>query len=184
MSLPALSFQNPPTRKQITRLFSGPTGRKIVHEAGHALMSAKFAAQPTFTLTQSPKAPDRPYGIMLALDSYRLNRFRYGRRYEDEIRDLREPLCLLGGPAAEMLLYPGSVLTDQADITRAQALLRQRGYDATPADIGLYLKRITGELQTWDGETLLADLMMGIAIAYLRHKALPQAVFPGLEGLN
>ncbi len=185
MSLPALSKpssdQNLPTRKQVVRLFNGPTGRKIVHEAGHAFMAAKFAAQPTFTIAQSPKAPDRPHGIMLALHPYRLSRVRYGRRYEDEIKGIKEALCLLGGLAAEMLLYPGGMVTDHADITRAQELLEQRGYGATQADIDLCLKRITAELQTWHGEELMADLMMGIAMAYLQHKTLPQAVIPGLN---
>ncbi len=185
MNLPALSKplsdQDLPTRKQLVRLFNGPTGRRIVHEAGHAFMSAKFAAQPTFTLAQSRKHPERPCGIMLALDPYRLNRVRYGRRYEDSVEGLKEPLCLLAGPAAELLLYGCCDVVTHDDITRAQELLEQRGYAANPADINLHLKRLTGEFLTWQGESLLAELMAGIAVAYLEHRVLPKAVFPGLN---
>ncbi len=181
MNLPAISNQNLPTRKQLTRLFNGPTGRKIVHEAGHGLLNAKFAKQPTFILPQSPKAPDRPHGIMLALDSYYLNRVRFGRRYEDRMKDLRDPLCLLAGPAAEMLFYGACRVTTHDDIARAQELLEKKGYGATLADINIHLKHITAEFQTMAGEALLADLVMGISVAYLQHKVLPLAVFPGLN---
>jgi len=188
MNLPALSKplsdQDLPTRKQLTRLFNGPTGRKIVHEAGHALMAAKFAAQPTFTLAQSRKHPERPHDINMALDPYYLSRFRYGGRYEDEMKGIREPLCLLGGVAAEQYLYPGCEVMDYADLARAKGLLERRGYSATRADIDQYLKHVKAEFQTLQGEALLADLMMGLILAYRQHRVVPRAVITGIENLN
>lgn len=176
-----LSDQGLPTGGQLIRLFDSNIGRRLVHEVGHSLMLAKFGQMPVYAYPQSPKAPDRPKALRVRLDTGFLDHFRYGPLNEEVLKELRAPLCLLAGPAAELLFYGDCMVTTHDDVTRAKALLEECNYGVTTDNINQHLKHIWAEFETLPGEALFADMLMGLCQAYLEYRVVPQAVFSGLN---
>jgi len=173
-----------PTVRKFTRLLKGPTGRQIVHEAGHAMMCLKYAENPVCLLPKSRRHPDRPETFNLNLDKYFFNRFRYGKLYEDMLKELREPLCLLAGPVAEMLFYGDHKIGKYNDISLAQDLLSDVNQGATMDDINDHIEEIRSELYTKQGKVLLSSLVIALAQAYNQYRVVPKVIIKGLECLN
>jgi hypothetical protein len=93
------------TEGQLTKIFNSFAGRQLVHEVGHGVMLAKFGQIPAYIYPQNPKASARPKTLRPRVDEYFFSRFRYGARHEKMLKELRAPLCLLAGPAAELFIY-------------------------------------------------------------------------------